>query len=241
MKTNFQIHLQEFKHHFIIFLLTFIYLFFICYYFADQLIFLFSKKLIQSNLLKYFIFTNITEIIQTNIFIALMISLFISLQLLFIQIWLFISNGLFKYENLNIIKFFFFFIIFNFLIINVILIKIIPYLWFFFINYTFSNEYLFNIYFEPKINNYFNFIFYTFIYIYLLFFYFFLLFYIILNQKFKINIIINLRKIFYFKFLIIATIISPPDILSQLIITLFFIIFFELYIFFYLFIKKYFI
>lgn len=241
MKTNFQIHLQEFKHHFIIFLLTFIYLFFICYYFADQLIFSFSKKLIQSNLLKYFIFTNITEIIQTNIFIALIISLFISLQLLFIQFWLFISNGLFKYENLNIIKFFCFFTIFNSLIINVILIKIIPYLWFFFINYTFSNEYLFNIYFEPKINNYFNFIFYTFIYIYLLFFYFFLLFYIILNQKFKIDIIINLRKIFYFKFLIIATIISPPDILSQFIITLFFIIFFELYIYLYLFIKKYFI
>ncbi len=241
MKTNLQIHLQEFKHHFIIFLLTFIYLFFICYYFSDQLIFLFSKKLVQSNLLKYFIFTNITEIIQTNISIAFIISLFISLQLLLIQFWLFILNGLFKYENLNIIKFYIFFTIFNFLIINIILIKIIPYLWFFFINYTFSNEYLFNIYFEPKLNNYFNFIFYTFIYIYLLFFYFFLLFYIILNQIFKIYVIINLRKIFYLKFLIIATIISPPDILSQLIIALFFIIFFELYIYIYLFIKKYFI
>ena len=241
MKTNLQIHLQEFKHHLIIFLLTFIYLFFICYYFSDQLIFLFSKKLVQSSLLKYFIFTNITEIIQTNIFIALIISLFISLQLLLIQFWLFISNGLFKYENLNIIKFYIFFTIFNFFIINVILIKIIPFLWFFFINYTFSNEYLFNIYFEPKLNNYFNFIFYTFIYIYLLFFYFFLLFYIILNQIFKIHVIINLRKIFYLKFLIIATIISPPDIFSQLIITLFFIIFFELYIYIYLFIKKYFI
>ena len=46
-----------------------------------------------------------------------------------IQFWLFLSLGLFKYENLKFIKFYFFFISLNFIIIFIILsIIIINYL-----------------------------------------------------------------------------------------------------------------
>ncbi len=191
-------------------------------------------------MLKYFIFTSITEMFITNINISLYISIFISIQLLIIQFWFFISLGLYKDENYKIIKIYFLFILLNFLIIFFILIKIIPNIWFFFINNEFTNKYLFNIYFEPKFNNYFNFIFSSFIYIYSIFIYFYIFIYFIFYKIFKIKTIINLRKYFYLKFIIISILISPPEILNQLIILFFFIGIFEIYIFLFIYLNRYF-
>lgn len=238
--THFQLHLIELKHNFIVYIFLYIYLFFISYYFSDQLIYLFTKKLIQSNLLKYFIFTNITEKVLTNIFISFIISIFISLQLLFLQMWFFTSKGLYKYENLKIFKYFVLIFIFNFFIIKFILINIIPNIWFFFVNFNFSNTYLFNIYFEPKFNNYFHFYFFSFTYIYLLFYYFFFFLFLLFKKIFKVENIINLRKFFYFKFIVFSILISPPEILNQIIIITLFLLFFEISIFIYLIFYKYF-
>jgi sec-independent protein translocase protein TatC len=237
-----QLHLFELKYNFIIFLITFFYLFFISYFFSNQLIYLFINLLTNNNILKYFIFTNITELFHTNIIISMFVSTFISLQLLIIQFWLFISEGLFKIENLKCIKFYLLFSIFNLIIIFIILVQIIPNIFLFFININanFSNKYLFNIYFEPNFNNYFNFIFLSYIYIYLIFIYFFILFYIIFNNIFNIKILINLRKFFYLKFILISTLISPPDFLNQILIIYLFIILFEISIYIYLYLSRYF-
>lgn len=242
IKNYLQLHLFELKYNFIIFSITFFYLFFVSYYFSNQLIYIFINIFKNSDFLKYFIFTNITELFITNIIISIFISTFISTQLLIIQFWFFLSSGLFKFENLKFIKFYIIFVLLNFIIINIILIKIIPNIFFFFINIneSFSNKYLFNIYFEPNFNNYFNFIFISYIYIYLVFIYFFILFYIIFNKIFNIKILINLRKFFYLKFILISSIISPPDLLNQLFIILLFIIFFEISIFMYLYLYRYF-
>ena len=105
------------------------------YYFSNQLIYLFINILINKDLLKYFIFTNITEIFITNIFISIFVSFFIIFQLSMIQSWFFFSSGLFKYENFKIIKIYLIFLIFNFFIISIILIKIIPNIWYFFYKY----------------------------------------------------------------------------------------------------------
>lgn len=238
--TYLELHLFELKCNFFIFLITFFYLFSICFYFSNQLIYLFVKILIKSNMLKYFIFTNITEMLLTSINISIFISLFIAIQLLIIQFWFFISSGLYQYENYKIMKFYILFIIFNIFIISIILIKMIPNIWFFFINNEFSNKYLFNIYFEPQFNNYFYFLFSSSFYIYVIFVYFFILFFIIFNTFFKIKTIINLRKFFYFKFLLISILISPPDFINQLIILLIFFIIFEVFIFIYIYLYRYF-
>jgi Sec-independent protein secretion pathway component TatC len=238
--TYLQLHLFELKYNFFILLITFFYLFTVSYYFSNQLIYLLINILINKDLLKYFIFTSITEIFITNIFISAFISFFIIFQLSLIQSWFFFSSGLFKYENFKIIKIYIIFVIFNFFIIFVILIKIIPNIWYFFLNINFSNNYLFNIYFEPKLNNYFNFIFSSFIYMFLIFIYFFLLFYVIFNNIFNIKIIINLRKFFFLKFIIISAIISPPDFINQLLIFIIFVILFEIFVYIYLFLNKYF-
>lgn len=239
IKTYLQLHLFELKYNFIIICLTFLYLFIISYYFSDQLIYLLVNNLINKNMLKYLIFTNITEIFITNIFISTFISLFITIQLSIILIWFFLSTGLYKFENFIFIKFYVFFIIFNFFIINLIFTNIIPYIWNFLLNLNFSNLYILTIYFEPKINNYFNFIFFSFIYIFSILIYFFLLFFLIFNNIFKIKTIINLRKFFYLKIIILSALITPPDFINFLIIYILFIFLFELFIYFSLYLNKY--
>nr|AFQ02430.1 SecY [Phytophthora katsurae]AFQ02431.1 SecY [Phytophthora katsurae]AFQ02433.1 SecY [Phytophthora katsurae] len=237
--TYLQLHLFELKYNFFILLITFFYIFLISYYFSDQLIYLLVNNLLNQNMLKYFIFTNITEIFITNIFIAIFISSFLIIQLSILLIWFFLSKGLYKFENLIFIKFYILFIIFNLFTINLIFTNIIPHIWNFLLNLNFSNFYLLTIYFEPKINNYFNFIFSSFIYIFIILIYFFLLFFLIFNNIFKIKIIINLRKFFYLKIILLSALITPPDILNFLLIYFLFIFIFEIFIYILLYINKY--
>nr|YP_010508029.1 SecY [Phytophthora clandestina]AEP41142.1 SecY [Phytophthora clandestina]AFQ02376.1 SecY [Phytophthora clandestina]UXG56364.1 SecY [Phytophthora clandestina] len=237
--TYLQLHLFELKYNFIILLITFFYLFLISYYFSDQLIYLLVNNLLNKNMLKYFIFTNITEIFITNFFIAISIAIFISTQLSILLIWFFLSKGLYKFENFYFIKFYIFYIFFNFFIINLIFTNIIPYIWNFLLNLNFSNLYLLTIYFEPKINNYFNFIFSSFIYIFIIFIYFFSFFFFILNNIFQLKIIINLRKFFYLKLILLSALITPPDILNFLLIYFLFILIFEIFIYILIYFKKY--
>nr|AEP41251.1 SecY [Phytophthora megakarya] len=237
--TYLQLHLYELKYNFFIILITFLYLFIISYYFSDQLIYLLVNNLLNQNMLKYFIFTNITEIFITNIYISIFISTFISIQLSILLIWFFLSKGLYKFENFFFLKFYIIFIIFNFFIINIIFSNIIPHIWNFLLNLNFSNLYILTIYFEPKINNYFDFIFSSFIYIFIIFIYIFILFYIIYNNIFQIKIIINLRKFFYLKIILLSALITPPDILNFLLIYFLFLFIFEIFVYILLYINKY--
>nr|YP_010394483.1 sec-independent transporter protein [Phytophthora pinifolia]AEP41294.1 SecY [Phytophthora pinifolia]DAZ88530.1 TPA_asm: sec-independent transporter protein [Phytophthora pinifolia] len=237
--TYLQLHLFELKYNFFIILITFLYLLLISYYFADQLIYLFVNNLLNKNMLKYFIFTNITEIFITNIFISIFISTFISIQLSLLLFWFFLSKGLYQYENLIFLKFYFLFLVFNLFIINFIFIKIIPHIWDFLLNLNFSNLYLLTIYFEPKIKNYFDFIFSSFSYLFIIFIYFYLLFSLIFNNIFNIKIIINLRKFFYLKIILISALITPPDMFNFLLIYCLFIFIFEIFIYIFLYLNKY--
>nr|AEP41304.1 SecY [Phytophthora psychrophila] len=237
--TYLQLHLWELKYTFFIILITFFYLLIISYYFSDQLIYLLVNNLLNKNMLKYFIFTNITEILITNISISIFISIFITLQLSLLLIWFFLSKGLYKFENFFLLKFYILFIIFNFFIINLIFTNIIPYIWNFLLNLNFSNLYLLTIYFEPKINNYFNFIFLSFSYIFLIFIYFFFLIFLIFINIFQIKMIVNFRKFFYLKIILLSVLITPPDIFNFLLIYFLFLFIFEIFIYILIYLNKY--
>ena len=167
--TYIHLHLFELKYNFFLFLLIFLYLFLITYYFSDQVIYLLVTNLLNKKMLKYLIFTNITEIFITNLFISFFISFFITIQLAIILIWVFLLKGLYKFENFIFLKFYFFYLFFIYYIIKVILNEIIPNIWNFFLNLKFTNLYILTIYFEPKIDTFFIFIFSAFSYIFLIF------------------------------------------------------------------------
>nr|AVN67203.1 SecY [Perofascia sp.] len=239
LKTYLELHLLELKYNFFIILIAFFYLFTVSYYFSDQLIYLLVNNLLNKNMLKYFIFTNITEIFITNIFIAIFISVFIAFPLVILLIWFFLSKGLYQYENFFFLKFYILYIFFNLLIIKIILMQIIPNIWGFLLGLNFSNLYIFPIYFEPKINKYFDFIFSSFIYIFLIFNYFFFFFFSIFFNFLKINIITTFRKFFHFKILVISALITPPDILNFLGLYILLLLFFEVIVYFVIFLNKY--
>nr|AVN67196.1 SecY [Peronospora effusa]AZL92988.1 Sec-independent transporter protein [Peronospora effusa]AZL93048.1 Sec-independent transporter protein [Peronospora effusa] len=237
--TYLQLHLFELKYNFFIILIAFFYLFIISYCFSDQLIYLLVTNLLNRNMLKYFIFTNITEIFITNIFISFFISTFLTLQLIILLLWFFLSKGLYKFENLIFIKFYTLYFILNLFVINLIFTNIIPNIWSFFLNLNFSNFYLLTVYFEPKIITYFHFIFSLFIYFFIIFIYFFLLFFFIFNDFLKIQMLINLRKFFYLKIILLSALITPPDIFDLLLIYLLFFLIFEIFIYIIMYLNKY--
>ena len=94
-------------------------------------------------------------------------------------------------------------------------------------------------YFEPKIDKYFGFIFSSFIYIFFVFIYFYIFFFILINNIIKIKIVINLRKFFHLKILLLSVLITPPDIINLLILFLLCLSIFELFIYLLLYINKY--
>ena len=237
--TFLQLHLSELKHHGFIILINFFYSFLVSYIFSDQLIYLLINNLICSDMLKYFICTSITEILVTNVFIAIFISTFISIQVFFVLSWFFIYRGLYQFENFLFIKFYLFFLIFNFFIINGIFKDIIPCIWNFLLNLNFSSSYIVTIYFEPKIDKYFYFILSSFIYIFVVCIYFYSLFFVLINNIINIQIIINLRKLFHLKILILSSLITPPDILNLIILFFVCSLIFEFGICFFLYIDQY--
>lgn len=158
-KTYLQLHIYEFQIHFLIFFFSFIYLFSISYLFSDQIFFFLIIKFFKTIPVKYFIFTNFIDKILTDIYISTFLSILILIPILFLQFFFFIKNGLSKYENYCFLRVFFYFFISNSLLIYISFKKILPFVWIFFTKNTTINIYIYNIYFEPNIKDFFFFCF----------------------------------------------------------------------------------
>ena len=236
--THFKKHLYDLKYHLILFGLIFFFLFTICYFYCNELIYILIKPLLSLKDSNYFIFTDITEIFFIKILLSFVISTIVTLIYNIIQFWFFFSPGLYKQENIKIIKGISFYIIYLLFIINFIYTYFIPNAWNFFI--TFDNNpfpFLYNIYLEPRIYDYIIFFIQMLLLTIFLFQYPFILF--LLFKIIKIENIIKYRNFFYLKIIIICSLITPPDLWSQIITSLIFIFFMELFILIYFLQKNY--
>ena len=178
----------------------------------------------------YFIFTNVTEIFSVYIEVVF----FLGLQTLYLyfiyHVFIFLVPAFFKTEyfrlktflkwllSIYFVSFFFFFYLILPITIN------------FFIEFQKLTIYL---HFEAKIIEYLNFL--MFLYYGCLFYLQFVTFLFLIIDFFITPIIIKrFRKLFYYLFLILTTLICPPEIVIQITINLFIIIFYELIILFFL-------
>ena len=204
--------------------------FFISYNYKETLLFLLIKlnnKLYNLDSF-YFITTNLTEVFNVYIKICFFISNQFFIIFLVYNSLLFISPGLFynEYKNLK-------FIIFVSLFLNGISIVcfnyvFLPYLWSFFLSY-FENNFVesVNIFFEIQITDYLLFYLKTY-YICILVSQFFVVIFVLLTFiSNKIDVIKTTRKFLFSFFLIFSTLVTPPDVISQLLLTLFLISFYE--------------
>lgn len=186
--------------------------------------FLFKEKTL------YFIATNLTDIF--SVYLAL--SYFVAFQLTFAvgvyHIKTFLTPGLYrkelKYLNLTSLMCFFFWSL-SFVLLNK---AILPFCWSFFLSFQHASQQSISIFFEMKITEYFTF--YTTTY-YVTAFVGQLFVATFLTLSFltrKTQFIQKSRRLFFIGFFLIATLITPPDVISQLLLGTIFCLLYELII-----------
>lgn len=229
------LYLLEIKNRIILLNINYFITLFICYYYKEVLFFLVIVESYKdfNTIDFYFIFTNITEIFSVYLELIVLISFQIICFYIFYSIFIFLSPAFFFKEYKYFIFVFYFIIffwLFSLFLSNYVLI---PFIWNFFLSFQmFSIGQFF--YFEAKLLEYFNFciFIYYFCLVYCQVFSFFFLFFIDVYSK-KIYIK-KFRKIYYYCFVILATLISPPEVYSQILIGLILIFFYELVILFFM-------
>lgn len=233
----------EIKNRFLLIVLTWISTIFVSYVYKETLLFFCLTKVntfYSSSIISYFIFTDVKEVFSVYIQLIFFIGNQICIYYLIFHSLAFISLGLYKFEYRYLKLIFYsgsFFWFFSFLLLNQILL---PISWNFFLS--FQSLTSFNLYFEAKLNEYLNF--YIFFYYictcYCQIFIILVFFFDYINTN--LNLIKKFRKLFYFLFFIFSTLVTPPDVISQILFSFFLIMIYEILIIFNVFkylIKKY--
>ena len=225
-------YLTELFFRFQYFVVSFLLTVLIAYLFKDILFILLTFPLINnSNTLNSFIYTHPAELLTIHLLLMVLIAFIFQIPYFFWHFVDFIKTSLIQKEYKNLTKvlllcvfslilfnFFFFFIIF-------------PKFWFFFYNFNFSfnNPQTLNFFLELRVQEYFDFVL-TFIYsVNLFILIFFLLFIFFLFLGFEK--LLYWKKLFLFINIVFATLLSPPDVYSQLSILFVLTLFLEIIVF----------
>lgn len=233
MTSNFYKYYKEIKNRLVITIIAWVFCLSTCYLYKETILFtLISLNycFIELNTKPYFIFTEVTEIFNVYLDLILFIANQIGVFILFYQIFMFLSLGLYRFEFLKL-KFALKVFVISWVFSTILLYKlIIPFSWKFFLSFQESSSTLqpFSLFFETKLIEYFHY-FTNMYYICLISCQFLGILAIILtslNEDFKQTKIF--RKLFYLIFVIFSTIVTPPDVISQICISLSLIITYEL-------------
>lgn len=226
MKVKIYIKEIQFRLFFVCF--SFFLNFLTIYYYKEQIIFSLGQH--QTTNFPHFIATNLPEIFLCLIKFSIYLALYCTFPLIVAQFWLFLIPALYKYEY-KALKYFLTLSVLLYFISNFLLCtKLLPYCWKFFSAFQLNYEHTgISLQLEARLHEYISFFTNTLFSINLtlnccLVLSFFLL-------KFPTHILIKLRKIIYFSGFVTATIITPPDILSQIITGTSLILLYEVFIF----------
>nr|QYJ09261.1 Sec-independent protein translocase component TatC [Pleurosigma sp. mgcode 4] len=224
----------EIKNRCLLLSLTWISVIFISYFYKEILLFVCMKPSIYSNTstIFYFIFTDVKEVFSVYITLIFFLSNQILMFYLIYHVLSFISLGLYKFEYrycklVFITSIFFWF--FSLIIFTKILFPIS--LNFFLSFQTLTSFKSLNFHFEAKLSEYLNF--------YIMFYYictFYCQIFVVLVFFFdyintNLNLIKNFRKLFYYLFIFLSTLVTPPDVFSQILFSICLICIYEILIF----------
>ena len=234
MNSSYYKYYIETKNRFLIVFFTWSFALTTCYLYKEILLFILinSNRAFDSS--SYFIFTNVTEIFYIYIELSLFLANQIGILMLLYQTLMFLSLGLYQFEFKKLKLTFQVFII-SWLVSVILLYKfIIPFSWDFFLNFQYNSNNLYysvSFFFEAKITEYFQY-FISLYYICLLSCQFLAgLTFFFMNLDEKLKKIKIFRKLFYLIFVVFSTIITPPDVVSQIFVSVFLIIIYELLVF----------
>lgn len=232
-KTNFFIHLTEFKYRILYYLLSFVFTFIICFLFRVQLFFLISH--IFLNYKTGFIYTNLVDPIVVYIKLSFFFSMLFTLPFF---IYLFIFFFLRSFCNFYTLYYFFYIFCLFFLTIVLfvfLLTFIFPFIIIFLLDFQRLNTFeVLELVLQATMNQYYNF-FFSYIKIY---FYIILipnLFFFLILIKFlpkELYLTYKFRKYMYLMVFICFLIFAPPDFFLQLLILPLLIVILEIFIYF---------
>ena len=221
----------EIKYRIFFSFIAWIFILINCYYFKETLLYIFmgfSFKLNNNNLL-YFLTTDVAEVFIAYIHLSFHIANQITLIFICCQFIFFVSTGLYIFEYIYITTVTSVSVVGWITLIFVLNTFIFPISWDFFLkfqNYLSSKNLV--IYFEVKLSEYL--LFYKSLYYLCNLIYQVIIFFFIILDLFKTNLLIikKLRKIFYFIFIFISTLLTPPEIVYQILVSVSIIIIYEL-------------
>lgn len=226
----------EIKNRLLLLSVTWFSAVFVSYHYKEFLLFIIIQPIMncynKKDFFTYFIFTNVTEIFSVFIHVVMFFSNQVLILYFSYHLLVFISPGLFKTEYYTI-KFLFKISAFLFCLLIIFFnLFLLPLSWDFFISFQeFVSMKSIVLHFEAKLNEYVSFylrfylicIFYCLMIVFCIFF---------LNQiKSDLQILNKFRKSFYVLFMVISTLLTPPDIFSQLSVTILIIFCYECIVF----------
>lgn len=226
------IYILEIKNRFLLSIFSTVLIIITCYCYKETLLFFSVKPNIIDLKSKvfYFIVTNITDILSTYLKLCYFIGIQGFILILLYHFIKFLTPGLYTNEIKKIKLCLFISVNLWFILFMFFYKFILPITWNFFFSFQHSTSSLYNInlFFEAKLTEYIDF--YILIYCNCMFIWLFFVSIILLLNflTYKTQFIKKSRKIFYIIFYFIATIITPPDIISQIILGNVFILFYEI-------------
>lgn len=186
-----------------------------------------NPKIIISSL-NYLILTSVTEFFDVFFELCFSFTKYIIYYYIYYHIVSFLALGLYKREY-KYLKGFFMISLFLCIFSTSMFLKFfLPITYDFFFNF---QCYVFNVYFEPKMDEYFNFVLSLYYQSYACFQFLLLWIFSFKYTKTENSFIKKFKKFIYIILLIAATILTPPDVFSQIGVFLFLTLSIELYVF----------
>jgi sec-independent protein translocase protein TatC len=229
---SYYLYYSELKNRLFLVLLTWSSVNIVCFAYKELLIFSIIDITDYTGFLKtnpYFVFSNVTDLFNAYIQLSFFVSNQVCFFFIFYQLFLFVAPGLYVFEYKNfifVIQILFFGWIFSVLVLNYV---ILPISWTFFLSFN-QEASLISFIFEANLKKYLSYYFNLYYLCVLNFQIFFIILFSINNISHNKHKIKSFRKWFYFLFVFFSTVSTPPDIFSQLVLSLSFIIVYELFI-----------
>ena len=231
----FKLYFTEIIKRTLVVIISWIAYFGIGYYYKATLVYIIIKP--SLNYLKqktiYFIYTNINELFYTYLTLIITVANNLCILITVYNIYNFLKPSLYKVEYNNLKKMSQYLLLIWNLSLALLYLLILPISWNFFLQLqdSINNSHI-NFFFEAKLNEYLIFIASIFNICLLNILLISILFGLVRNTSNLKNFILTKRKSIYLLFFIIASIITPPDILSQISLGSISIFLFEIYIYF---------
>lgn len=230
---NYYKYYEEIKNRAIFIGFTWLFCLSISYYYKETLLFILVNSSVSFSGLNdkpYFIFTSVTEVFSVYLQLTIFIANQMAIVAMMYHIFMFLTLGLYRYEFVKLKVAFQTFVI-TWLFSSCLLFNIlIPFSWNFFLSFqeNVTNSQSLDLFFEAKLNEYIQ--------------YFVDAYYVcLINCQFLAVLVATLmtlserlkktktfRKLFYLIFIVFSTIVTPPDVLSQICISGLLILLYEL-------------